>query len=312
MIKPAKQIKVSHHDRFFKKVFSDSKFILDLLGLAFSKKELSVFDLSRLQLEKDSWANRAADLVVSLPLKNSSDRQIKICILLEHKTQYHADFFSQLYSYLHALHEHTRKIGHPWPVYCVVFYHGKAPWNHPKSFQEGLWGDIFEKYPLFPRRGMVDYEIRFIDGRSKEFQPLIKKLRAYAPLNLMDRIWFLKNSPVEIKSSLALFGEFSGLNVDLMLDVMEYLESAGVIDPALWNSIENELVLDGIFKRGGFMNTREEIRQRGVQEGLRQGMQKGQQSVALNMLRNSLDISLISQMTGLSEKEIKQLKNGST
>ena len=312
MLKPAKQTKVGYHDRFFKKVFSDPKFILDLLGLAFSKKELSVFDLSRIKLEKDSWTNRMADLVVSLPLKNSSEKWIRVFILLEHKTQYNAGFFSQLFSYQYAIHEQTRKMGQPCPVYCVVFYHGKAPWRHPKTFQEGLWGDIFEKNPLFPRKGLIDYEMRLINAREAKFRSLIKKLRAYAPLNLMERIWFLKSSPEEIKSVVALFGEFSGLNVDLILDVIEYLESAGVVNRSLWEPLEKELLTEGIFKKGGFMNTREEIKQRGVREGLQQGMQQGMQQVALNMLKNSLEISLISKVTGLPIKEIEQLKNGST
>ena len=318
-IKPAKETKpkkASHHDKFFKQVFSAPEFILDLLGLAFSKEELSVFDLSQVQLEKDSWANIMADLVVSLPLKSSPKERIRVFILLEHKAQYNVGFFNQLFKYLYGIHDQTFKMmGRPSPAYCVVFYHGKAPWNHPTSFQEALWGDIFRKNPLFPRKGMIDYEIRLINARAKGFQALIKSLGAYAPLNLMDRVWFLKNSLEETKSAMALFGGGSKWDEDLVLKAMEYLESAGVVDRSRWDSLEGELVREGTFKTGGLMNIKEDIRQRGVQEGLQQGvqqgLQQGVQQVALNMLRNRLEISQISKMTGLPEKEIEKLKNGS-
>ena len=54
--------------------------------------------------------------------------------------------------------------------------------------------------------------------------------------------------------------------------------------------------------------------QKGMQQGMQQGMQKGRQEekrqVILNMLKKGLDISLISEVTGLSPEEIKKLQNG--
>ena len=51
--------------------------------------------------------------------------------------------------------------------------------------------------------------------------------------------------------------------------------------------------------------------EKGRKEGMQKGMQKERQVVALNMLKKQLDFSLISEVTGLSEEEIKKLKNGS-
>ena len=48
----------------------------------------------------------------------------------------------------------------------------------------------------------------------------------------------------------------------------------------------------------------------GIAEGMEKGMEKGMQAVALSMLKKHLDVSLISEMTGLSIGEIKKLKNG--
>ena len=74
----------------------------------------------------------------------------------------------------------------------------------------------------------------------------------------------------------------------------------------LWEELEWDAVKQGIFSKGGYMNTREYIKEEGRQEGI----QHNQQQVVLNMLKKKLDTSLISEVTGVSEEEIKKLKNG--
>ena len=54
------------------------------------------------------------------------------------------------------------------------------------------------------------------------------------------------------------------------------------------------------------MNVREEIAVRSRQEG----RQEGHKEVALNMLKEKLDASLIAKVTGLPEAEIVKFKNG--
>ena len=49
---------------------------------------------------------------------------------------------------------------------------------------------------------------------------------------------------------------------------------------------------------------------KGEKRGIQKGRQEGRQAVILNMLKEKLDLSVISKVTGLSEKEIKKLKNG--
>ena len=63
------------------------------------------------------------------------------------------------------------------------------------------------------------------------------------------------------------------------------------------------------FKQEGHQEGRKE----GIQEGLEKGRQEGQkraQQIVSNMFQNNMDISLISKVTGLSQNEIKKLKNG--
>ena len=82
-----------------------------------------------------------------------------------------------------------------------------------------------------------------------------------------------------------------------------------------WRDLEKELVLEGTFKKRGFMDIREEIREKGRlegwQKGQQEGRQEGRQEVALNLLSAGLDLKTVSNYTGLSEEEINKLKNGS-
>ena len=55
------------------------------------------------------------------------------------------------------------------------------------------------------------------------------------------------------------------------------------------------------------MNVTERLKEEGRQEG----WQKGRQEVILKMLKEKAEISFIAKVTGLSEEEIKKLKNGS-
>ena len=63
-----------------------------------------------------------------------------------------------------------------------------------------------------------------------------------------------------------------------------------------------------------FIDTMEEVGKKNLQKGLQKGRQKGRQEgrqeVIFNMLQKNLEISLISEVTGLPEAEIIKFKNG--
>ncbi|MDE0518427.1 MAG: Rpn family recombination-promoting nuclease/putative transposase, partial [Bdellovibrionales bacterium] len=58
------------HDTFFKLFYSDTKLAKELLKLIFSKKELKAYNLNKLKIEKDTFEEKRADLIFSLPFKN--------------------------------------------------------------------------------------------------------------------------------------------------------------------------------------------------------------------------------------------------
>ena len=56
------------------------------------------------------------------------------------------------------------------------------------------------------------------------------------------------------------------------------------------------------------MDIREDIKMDGIQEGIQEGIKRGRREVVLNMLKNKMDFSLISKVTGLSKEEIDKIK----
>ncbi len=121
-----------------------------------------------------------------------------------------------------------------------------------------------------------------------------------------------------MKEIVSLFDNWTGDKEDLVLSVGDYFwSSVSGMTKELWEKLEHEAVIKGIFSKGGYMNIREHIKEEGRQEGMQQGMQQdkkegiqqGRQQIVLNMLEKKLSAELISEVTGFSEEEIKQLKN---
>ncbi|GAA3409065.1 Rpn family recombination-promoting nuclease/putative transposase [Paenibacillus hodogayensis] len=62
------------------------------------------------------------------------------------------------------------------------------------------------------------------------------------------------------------------------------------------------------WKRWGYEEGIEKGIQQGREQGIEQGKEQGLQAAALNMLRKSIDVVLIAEITGMSETDIEELK----
>ena len=87
---------------------------------------------------------------------------------------------------------------------------------------------------------------------------------------------------------------------------LEHLMEVSKEERDEWNAIsiqrrewEMQLKREAVEEKG---------RIQGMQEGLVQGMEEKQQEIALSMLQKGLDVSLISEVTGLPIPEIEKLK----
>ena len=319
------------HDNFFKLFYSDIELAKGLLKLIFSKKELEVYNLNKLRVEKDTFEAKRADLIFSLPLKDYPKNRVKIFILLEHKSHYDKHMFGQLLDYQVLGRKHSiQQVGYPQPIITVLFYHGEQPIKWKKSLQEEDFRPFFSRIPVESRKDMLDYGLRIINTKEPKIRQALKggKFKGYSIVKLLSEIWSLKKKRPTVSQINNVFSEceeiLKGLKGEarrtVELRILEYLTDNTKLDSKTWEKAEKLLIAAGILKKGGLMqDVREIIKEKGRWEGQREGLRKGRQEgrqernkeVILNMLKKKLDISVISEVTGLSEKEIKKLKNGS-
>ena len=319
---------VSHHDKFFKKAFSEPALAKALTKVILYKEELKVCDLKSLKVEEKQAKANKMDLILTLGLKDFPKEQIHILILVEHKSQYSKNFWQQFLEYQTILLIEAKS---PFILIPAVFYHGRSLWKHKISFQQAFLGEFFEKIPNSFKKSMLNWRARFIDTKDIEDEELRKWLenprsKASWVAKSMDKIWFLRHDfKLLRKLSLGIFRVFK--NREELLSFSKYFGSAGV-SKKNWEKIEKEAKQKGLLKKGGLMagfrDVEQEIRmegiqqgiQKGIQQGMQQGMQEGMQQgwqernyeVVSNMLREKADTAFISKVTGMPVKEIKKLK----
>ncbi len=319
-----KKLKIHNHfDLLFKYAFSSPRFAEELFRLIFSKKEQTCFDWNTLKAEKDTFQNLRADAVFSIALKDHKKLRFRICLLLEHKSQYNYKTFNQTLKYQALITDKSlEELGEAWPTLVVLVYNGQKPWKWEKSFQKGLFSRFFSKIPATIQKNMLNYELRVLDTHDPRVEKAIKNssFKSRGFLNALRKAWSLKADEKELKKLISLFDTWTGDRGDsFVLSLGDYLWSVVPnMSKALWESLEHSAVKEGIFSKGGYMDIKEHIkeegRQEGIRQGVRQGMRQGMQArgreIVLNMLKSRLDTPLICKVTGLSEKEINKLKNG--
>ena len=126
---------------------------LELFRLIFSQEELKAYDWAHLKAENDTLKDKRADIIFSVPLKEDNKIELKIFILLEHKSRFHKELFTQLLHYQTLIHAKTlQETGRFAPTIPVLFYHGKTPWKWGVSFQENFLGSFYLKFLSYPER----------------------------------------------------------------------------------------------------------------------------------------------------------------
>ena len=219
-----------------------------------------------------------------------------------------------------------QQVGYPQPIISVLFYHGEQPIKWKKSLQEEDFGLFFDKIPVESRKNMLNYEPKIINTKDPKIRQAVKggKFKGYSVIKLLSEIWSLKKKKPTVSQINDTFAEceevWKGLKGEarrtVELRILEYLKDNTKLDSKTWEKAEKQLIETGVLKQGGLMQDVREIikekgRWEGERKGLRKGRQEGRQEVVLNMLKEKADISFISKVTGLSEKEIQKLKNSS-
>ena len=318
---------VFSHDKLFKNFYNDPKLAVELLPLIFTKSQLALFDLSQLKVEKNTLELKIADLILSLPFKESLSCWIRLFVLLEHKSYYDKGLFSQLLSYQTAIREQSLKEkSYVEPIIPVLFYHGKEPMRWKKSLQEEDFKAFFSKIPVGLRKYMLNYRIKIIDINDRRIFKKTQKGRSKGVVKLLTEVWRLKK-PSSGKVRDIIKDDFGDLikkesaeeAVRIISRVMKYLEDTTGFEE--WEQTKSLLLEEGLLTKGGKnMDIEEHFREEGRWEGMQEGIQKGRQEgiqkgrqenqreLIMNMLKKKMDISFISEVTGLSKEKILKLK----
>ena len=206
------------------------------------------------------------------------------------------------------------------PVITFMFYHGHKDPKWKESLQEEDFPDILPKIPIKTRRSMLNYKMRVVSTRDPKIRKVFHKTGSQigGVLKLFSEIKSLKNPSVEKVKSIVeddFKGVLKGLNKikkqEIIAGLVEYLTDMANLKANVWKRAEKQLIENKILEKGGIMTVKEIFKEKGIWEGERKGRKEGRKEVALKMLEKKTKVSFISEVTGLSEKQIKTLKKKS-
>ena len=320
------------HDHFFKEVYSQPKYCVDILSLVLSEKEMSLFDWNTLGTETTTFIDQSArekrmDLLVSALLKDSK-RPAKILFLMEHKSQKDPELLRQFLMYQAGIYQRKKD-----PVLPVFINQSQKTWKGPLDFHgflDNFTGELKQSF----KENVLNFRPRVLNIQALDMDEA-QGLTTRPILYILKHIWKLDEQKIK-----GLFTIGRGLSqeerenlvktaVDYMRrydpcfiwDIVEEIETQtvgkgeAIMTPALRSSLEEERE-KGLQK--GLLQGMQKGRMEGIQKGLLQGKQEGRvegkmeqnKAVIARMLQEKAEISFISKVTGISKAQIKKLQNG--
>ena len=301
------------HDAFFKEIYSQTRYCLDIFRLIFTPKQFALFDWDTLKSEAtvavdDKWKETRADLVFSVKLKRIK-KPVRIIFLLEHKSHQNPKLLKQLLTY-----QVNRYLKEDCPIIPILVYHGREKaWRAALSFQKSLVGLTPEIEREFGQN-ILNFTCKLLNIQNIDVQRGKARILTSRPiLYIMRHVWQVD---AKVLAQLFKIGEkltaeerdvlikrsidyARGYNRSFTWQVVERIEQDTIkseekkIMPVL-KSFLDEAVEEGLKK--------------GRQKGRQEGRQKGRQEVALKLIKSGVDLKTVLDCTGLSEKELAQLR----
>ncbi len=326
------------HDKTFGLQFRRRSEYRALIRLIFSEEDLSFFDLRTLRLEMSRWTlieddmlrDREADLVLSVRLKIG--RRVEVRIIVEHKSFDDRDLIPQLFCYQIACYQQGAEA-----VLPVIVYHGEKPLPvRSRTFQE------YKKSTALPERFvdrfsdvLLNFGVLLVDLTDEITYDRLDELPVTSRLTLqtMGKIW-----TATPQTWLEIVDQSEELEREVRFDLIRRLAVYISEVHGLSCTIETMIDLVNKRRRGGRKmahriaeewswvtrhDLREPARLEGLEEGLQKGLQKGRQkgrqegrqetviAIAGNLIAKGMPVQEISAVTGLSSKQIDELRSDS-
>ena len=285
-------------DLIFKAFFKDKSvsvhFLKHFLPLPKNRKIVSIDFLDpKMTPEQKKLKEPVLDLRVRLDNKEH--------INIELQTQFMKNFSERILYYLCSLYidQLNRGIEYEtlYPTYSIVF----------------------TQFPVFPK--LKDYCSHFFLRADKNKKILfskhlgivlvdLSKFKARSLNSLIDKkslwLYLIKHSHQISKKELGVLSKKGGgmKEAAKRLSVLSEDESMRMLEEAREKNRRDEYARRAYALEKGLKKGIKTGRKKGIEEG----MQKGMQKVALNLLKENIDISIISETTGFSKSEIKKFK----
>lgn len=297
------------HDKLFKLVFTDKKNLQDFLTNNLPVEINNLIDYETLNIEKDSFIEpkfneTRSDLLITVNLNDKMEiekkKSVNIYFLFEHKSYEDPAILLQLLGYMvNIWNRDYKNNGMLKPIIPIIYYHGE------KEFRIKNFTSLFDSTELL---NLYIPNINFLVHDLTRFKD--QDIKGGILLKISELIFKysnIKDKDVSRKAILKILDMFPKLlsttNTDYWLKIyIRYLLSATEIKI---EEIKNKFERSNFLEGGNIvMSTAELLIKEGLEQGLDEGKKFREKEIVKNMLSKGLDLSFITDMTGLTEDEI--------
>ena len=300
------------HNNMFIKTFSDPGNMKILLKMALPEALSRAIDFSEMNIDfttyvSDDIKDYYSDIVVKTHIRTNEGESIPldIYILVEHKTEAKNQSLVQILKYLY--HEWQKDVDQKKPLRVIiplVFYHGKEPWNVPRSFVDQFdVSDEIKEYLLNYR--YILFDTKDWDFLAEENRELRDNVFLFTSLLLMKSAY---NEDMETMKAIFRLWHEKGFISDkekviFFLIYVSYIRDIPL--EQLMKTLE-ECKIEG----GDLMPTlAQRLKDEGRTEGIKEGIKEEKLETAKRMLLNDFTVEQVITATGLTEKDVKSLIN---
>ncbi len=317
------------HDIAFKiAYYRTPRMIPDLLRLFCEDTTLTKLDLGKIRIETPSYIagkkNLHCDLVVSAPFL--SDPKRKALFIIEHKSYLNKHALTQIDNYQYAL-RNSNVYNERDAIYILLLYHGKHEWNLPLTFYSSHGNAASESMI----EGTVDVKVK-VSYIVRDLRRMDKKqlaLRFDGKRYTSTALWYImRDNEMNAEGLKEIAQLLNGLSsqdfTDLAESVLGYLKDLGLyeqfekINRELYHGGENSMrtynITNAFVREGmekGILKGRIEGLEQGITKGRAEGHIEERRKNARSMFSKGFSAHDIQDVTGLSDEEMRTVRNGS-
>ena len=297
------------HDNLFKRIIADCDDAKLLIRESLPDKILEKLELPKLRLLKESFIDERLrphfyDLVYNCPLRDKKKRDIKITVLIEHKSYKHKYIHLQLLRYMLNIWEDELQQDRELSLIIpLVVYHGRTKWQ-PVPFRELFPGydDLFADY-------LPDFSFAMEDMKKKDLENILELVEERTYAGILYLLFKYQGTKM-FKEKLQ---EIFRAMLPLLREEFDRLPLSGFLHYILYETDSSWEEVVRLFRQqipqgdDAMLSTAEQLIQKGREQGIEQGLERITR-IARRMLDKGFAVELISEITGLSREEIEKLR----